>query len=232
MQVFAGHDGDNGNGGGGVTCGAFSSCGKHLLTGGGDGTFRIWNCKNGNARAIIKNGQGVKFTNGQVNCFHQSGDIVAIGGSDGLVPVVHIPTKKAVGTPMDHNSEAGEMSSVECLKFKDSFLAVGGVDGNLKIFEVGVGSSDAAGLLRSTSNHVNGGVTCIEWQRNVAAGDRLIFSACADGKLRLWDCRLAMGVCLKVYRGHTDMILCLDLSEDGRVLVSGADDHKILVWDA
>lgn len=39
MQVFAGHDPDNGDGGG-VTCGAFSNCGKHLLTGGGEGSFR------------------------------------------------------------------------------------------------------------------------------------------------------------------------------------------------
>ena len=226
MQVFAGHDGDDGNGGGGVTCGAFSLCGKHLMTGGGDGTFRIWNPKNGTARAVIK-------TEGPVNCLHQKkeGDVVAVGGANGGVSVVHIPTRKVVGTPMEHNVESSEVASVECLKFNGGFLASGGVDGNVKVFEVGVGGSDVSGLLRSTAKHKNGGVTCLEWKRGGAAGiDRMLFSGCADGRVRMWDVRPVIASVVRCFKGHGDMVLCMDVSEDGRVMATGGDDHKIMVW--
>ncbi|GMH47618.1 hypothetical protein TrRE_jg7078 [Triparma retinervis] len=214
-----------GDGGGGVTCGAFSLCGKHLLSGGGDGTFRIWNPKNGTARAVIK-------TKSPVNTIHQKaeGDIVAVGGANGEINVVHLPTKKIVGAPMEHGVSESEVASVECLQFSGPYLASGAVDGNVKVFEVGVGGSDASGLPRSTAHHKSGGVTCLRWKEGGAKGERMIFTGCADGRVRLWDARPAKATVMRCFRGHGDMVLCLDLSEDGRVMVTGGDDHKILVW--
>ncbi|GMH82946.1 hypothetical protein TrST_g10045 [Triparma strigata] len=237
MQVFAGHDPDNGDGGG-VTCGAFSNCGKNLLTGGGEGSFRIWNPKNGLARHVFKDGQdNCQFTKGQVTCFHQnlgaSKDIVAVGGNDGFVALVHIPSKKTVGSGLHHSPEAGETSSVECLRFSPvnvvngNLLASGGVDGNLKVFEIGVGGGNQSGLLRSTASHKSGGVTCLRWKETTGL-DRAVYTGCADGKIRLWDVRPSTALVLKVFKGHEDMVLCLDVLDN--VLVSGSDDHKIHVW--
>lgn len=44
-KVFAGHEG-------GVSCGMFSSDGKYVITGGEDGTVRVWNPKKGSARVL------------------------------------------------------------------------------------------------------------------------------------------------------------------------------------
>lgn len=34
------------------------------------------------------------------------------------------------------------------------------------------------------------------------------------------------------YKGHTDAILCVAASQDGKFVVTGGRDHKIIVWDA
>src|SRR5205085_151085 len=54
--------------------------------------------------------------------------------------------------------------------------------------------------------------------------------ASADGKtIRLWD--VATLKCRRELAGHTNQVLALDCSPDGRTLVSGSDDGTALVWD-
>jgi ribosome assembly protein SQT1 len=232
MQVFAGHDPANDNGGGGVTCGAFSECGRHLLSGGGEGSFRIWNPKTGVARTVVKNGQdGTVFVEGEVTCLHQQlgGDKsnIAVGGSDGRIGIVNLNTKKAVAV-LSHSSAGldSEAASVEVLRWSPAdvggglLLASGGVDGNVKVWE--------NGMVRCTLAHSTGGVTCMEWLSG-SAMERQLAVGCADGRVRLWDTRLTNGALLKKLDGHSDMVLCLSVV--GRVVASGGDDHLINVWN-
>ncbi|KAH7436532.1 hypothetical protein KP509_05G024600 [Ceratopteris richardii] len=57
----------------------------------------------------------------------------------------------------------------------------------------------------------------------------LIFTACLDGKLRLWDART--GGCERVYHGHEDGVLDLALSQDDRFIVSSSDDQTVRVFE-
>jgi len=225
MQVFAGHDPANENGGGGVT-----SDGRHLLSGGGEGSFRIWNPKTGVARTVIKDGQeGSIFVKGQVTCLHQQigGDKsnIAVGGSDGVVGIVNLNTKKAVAC-LSHSNVQSEAASVEVLRWSPQdignglLLASGGVDGNVKVWE--------NGMVRSTLNHPQGGITCFEWLEGMGPNERQLAVGCADGRVRVWDTRLTEGGLLKKLDGHTDMVLCLSVTD--RVIVAGGDDHLINVW--
>lgn len=50
----------------------------------------------------------------------------------------------------------------------------------------------------------------------------------ADTAIRIWDAR--SGKYLAQLEGHTSAVLCLDISHDGRVLISGSADHCVRVW--
>jgi WD40 repeat protein len=44
----------------------------------------------------------------------------------------------------------------------------------------------------------------------------------------MWDVR--SGECLRIWRGHSDVVHLFRLSADGGTLVSGSDDHTALVF--
>jgi ribosome assembly protein SQT1 len=231
MQVFAGHDPAGAGGGGGATCGAFSLDGRHLLTGGGEGSFRVWNPKTGTPRAVVRDGQeGGAFVKGEVTCLHQQlgagADNVAVGGSDGTVGIVNLGTRKPVAALPHSGPGAGQLerASVEAVRWspvgvaQGSLLASAGVDGVVKVWE--------NGICRAALKHASG-VTCMEWLV-AGAADRQIATGAADGRVRVWDTRAAQGSLVRKLDGHTDMVLCLSVR--GNVVAAGGDDGLINVW--
>ena len=58
----------------------------------------------------------------------------------------------------------------------------------------------------------------------------MLYSASADQTIRVWD--LNTFELLDVYRGHTDEVWSLDISPDGKRLVSGGKDNTVRIWPA
>lgn len=62
--------------------------------------------------------------------------------------------------------------------------------------------------------------------------EHILFSCSADTTIRMWDIRtnrtliIFGGLC-----GHEDLVLCFDISQDGRWLVSGGSDNCIKIWE-
>jgi WD40 repeat protein len=56
-----------------------------------------------------------------------------------------------------------------------------------------------------------------------------IVTAQADHTLRLWSART--GDCLKILRGHTNLVTSVRFAGNGREAVSGSDDRTVRTWD-
>jgi WD40 repeat protein len=51
----------------------------------------------------------------------------------------------------------------------------------------------------------------------------------ADKRLRLWE--LSRGRCLRTFEGHTDAVLSVAVSGDGRFALSGSADKTLRLWE-
>jgi WD40 repeat protein len=56
-----------------------------------------------------------------------------------------------------------------------------------------------------------------------------VLSASADGSLILWD--IETGEVIRRYQGHDGMVWSLDLSPNGRNIISGSEDNSLILWD-
>jgi len=54
-------------------------------------------------------------------------------------------------------------------------------------------------------------------------------SGAADHTIRVWG--VESGRCLRVLKGHTDRVLSVAWSPDGRRALSGAADHTVRLWE-
>jgi WD40 repeat protein len=58
---------------------------------------------------------------------------------------------------------------------------------------------------------------------------KLLFAGCLNGKIRFWE--VATGTLLGDIQAHRGAVLSLDVSADGKRLISGSLDTTALVWD-
>jgi angio-associated migratory cell protein len=219
MQVFAGHEGS-------VTCGLFTPDGRHVITGGADATVRLWAPKKGVCKHVFS---GHGFHEGPITClathplFDSTGaaaettassssaeySMVVSGGEDGFAKLMHVGTKKVVGsfahsTGSDaQGKQLGENDSAEAFSVEAvgispvvPWLATAGIDGTCKIWDM------ATSRQRHCLEHPrSGAVTKIQWHPTEAS----VLTSSGDGNLRLWDTRQAKVV--HTWTGHGDMIV-------------------------
>ena len=79
------------------------------------------------------------------------------------------------------------------------------------------------------------------WQRKTVPAGSGVMAVCfspsainfltaqADHTLRMWSTKT--GDCLKIMRGHSNVVASLALSPNGREAVTGGDDRSVRVWD-
>ena len=153
------------------------------------------------------------------------------------LPTSATPTTKPV-SPIRVVARAHDAPVYVCATDPTStYLASGATDGTVKVWDI----------VRGFPTHVlrghGGVVSAIAWSypRAVELEVRKmrLFTASVDTRIRVWDLtqgaeQARVGKQVKpeaVLEGHVSVPRGLDVSEDGRWLVSGGRDQVVLVWD-
>ncbi|KZP33863.1 WD40 repeat-like protein [Athelia psychrophila] len=227
----------------------YSTDGKFLLSACGDRTIRVWDVSIESAAESIESAcrvltdgtpasSDVAFTSVSIS---HDGHFVAGGSLDGVVRVwdllampediEELQGAKLVARLKGHEKSVYSVKFVNGLSApgKGEALVTGSLDRTLRRWNVGP-FEDAADVRDDTC------VKTLEGHRDYilatsAIQEGLHFrvaSASRDGQVRVWD--LKSGQVLFLIQGHKNAVTSLDLSKDGKQLVTGSGDCEVRIW--
>jgi WD40 repeat protein len=181
----------------------------------GDGTVRRWSEASPEAaESVVSQGSGAFLA----AALTPDGDVAALLSDDGRVLVQQVG-QAAPPSP----APAVEQAQAVAISRNGTRLAIGSRTGTVALVEVakeGMRSADNRQLLTS-------GVTALAFSPD---GDRLA-SADEAGAVRVTNLADSSADPLKLH-GHTDGVYAMSFSNDGRLLATGGDDQKVILWDA
>jgi WD40 repeat protein/serine/threonine protein kinase len=190
---------------------AFSPDGRRLVSGGFDGTVRVWDAATRQELHRLSAGSRVFGV-----AFHPDGRRVAAATEDGLVRVWD---PGAGGEPVVLRGHDGPARAV-AFSPDGRHLASGGDDATVRLWAPGSGGP-AVRLL---------GHTAAVWGLAFSPDGRRLASAGFDETVRVWD--PLTGKDVLTFRGHTEPVNVVAFSPDGRRLASAGFDQVVRVWDA
>jgi WD40 repeat protein len=192
---------------------AVSPNGRLALSGGTDGTLRVWDLKTGKELNKLKGHTGQTFT----VAFHSDGRHVLSGGDDNQLFLWDLTSAKKV------RSFAGHTGCVCGAAFSPdgNRIASGSHDRTIRMWDVASGKE-----WNKFEGHA-GGVMAVAFSPN----GKLLASAAEDKTVRLWD--LESNKEMKTLSGHTAIVRAVWFSADGRHILSGGGkgDGTARLWD-
>ncbi|NTX07242.1 TIR domain-containing protein [Myxococcus sp. CA040A] len=197
---------------GAVEAASFSVDGTRVVTGGRDGTARVWDAATGKALATLSGHTGVVMA----ASFSADGTRVVTGSHDTTARVWDAATGKALATLWGHTG------AVETASFsaEGTRVVTAGQDTTARVWDAATGKALATlwghtGAVEAASFSADG--------THVVTGSR-------DGTARVWDA--ATGNALATLSGHTNSVVAASFSADGTRVVTGSHDITARVWDA
>ena len=208
---------------GGVQSVAWSPQGDRVVSGGDDGTVRLWDVATAQPLATFEghtaNRHGQKGV--RAVAWSPQGDRVVSGGQDGTVRLWDVANAQPLATFSGH---------------KDTVLAVawspqgdrvvsGGSGGTVRLWDVATAQQLSTFEGHTANQFGNTAVLAVAWSPQ---GDRIL-SGGADSTMRLWEVATAQQ--LSTFEGHENTVLAVAWSPQGDRVVSGGDDGTVRLWD-
>ncbi len=194
-----------------VTCVAFSSNSREMVTSGRDGHAIVWNVSQGKARLRLSGHVGEVWA----VAFHPSGRYVASGGHDRTIVIWDLTERKVLRTLRGHTD------GLEALAFSPDgrLLASASQDRTIKLWETDTGRE-----IGTLSGHA-AAVHAVAF----SSDGQTLASASSDRSVKLWDTLTKR--LLHTFSGHDDSVRSVCFRGDGKRLASAQLAGKILIWD-
>jgi len=189
---------------------AFNPAGDRIVSGGLDGTVRLWTL-DGQAAAAPFEGHEGRVTS---VAFNPAGDRIVSGGRDGTVRLWTLGGQAAAAPFEGHE---GQVTSVAFNPAGDRIVS-GGWDGTVRLWTLG--GQAAAAPFRGHE----GWVTSVAFN---PAGDRIV-SGGGDGTVRLWT--LDGQAAAAPFEGHKNSVTSVAFNPAGDRIVSGGRDGTVRLW--
>lgn len=188
---------------------AFIGDGRSVVTGGDDGSIRVWDVATGEPRQRWDVGSAVRA----VAAGPANASAVAAGDAAGTIHIWDLNKGEKLRELAAHKEGVASLAWAP----DGRKLASHGQDGgDVSLWELGTG---LRALLSSRE---------IEGSSIVFAPDGKMV-ALGGATIHLWD--MATGQPLHEPNGHTGDVTALAFAPDGKVLASGGDDRTVLLWD-
>ncbi|TFK74124.1 WD40 repeat-like protein [Pluteus cervinus] len=209
VMVLEGHNGV-------VCCVALSPTGRHIVSGSGDNTIRIWDASAG--QPVMNPLKGHSQSVNSV-AYSPNGRHIVSGSCDATIRIWDATTGQPVMDPLQGHSD-----SVNSVVYSpDSRHIISGSDDKtIRIWNANTGQP-VMDPLKGHSNTVKS-VAYSPDGRHIVSGSR-------DRTIRIWNASTGHPV-MDPLQGHSDSVNSVAYSPDGRHIVSGSSNSTTRIWNA
>ncbi|MBW4597459.1 MAG: AAA family ATPase [Brasilonema angustatum HA4187-MV1] len=186
---------------------AISTKKQRIVSGGDDGTVRLWDRK-GKQLGTFRGHHDLIWS----VAISIDGETIVSGGRDGTVRLWDSKGEQ-VGTFRGHQGDV----LLVAISIDSKTIVSGGRDGTVRLW-------DRKGKQVGTFRGHQGDVTSVA----ISIDGKTIVSGGRDGTVRLWDSK---GKQVGTFRGHQGEVRSVAISTDSKTIVSGGEDGTVRLWD-